>query len=77
METFSNKRTGEVLELPPPAQDGSSPVLLNGRIVERVKYSDACGGMVTTASGGTYFGEEWAHYIAKMLESGGWSERPN
>lgn len=69
---MQNKETGEVVEVPPPDRSGHSTVILNGRVVEHVTYSDLRGGNVTLPDGRTFSPQEWAAYIVEQLRSGAW-----
>jgi hypothetical protein len=68
---FSNAKTGDIVEVPPPNIFGRSVVRFNGRVVERVVYSDEAGGTVTTESR-VFRPDEWAFYLAEQLRTGAW-----
>lgn len=62
--------TGETLELPAPDFLGASVVLFNGRVVERILYSDVSNS-VTLANGRRFpAGPVFASYLISQLESG-------
>jgi len=46
-----NRYTGDILELPPPNKLGESVIVLNGKVVEHVLYSDVNGGSITLGDG--------------------------
>lgn len=69
---FSNKETGDVLEVPPPNFAGRSVVRFNGRVVERVTYSDVGDGSVTTEDGRVFDSKTWPEYLAEQLRIGAW-----
>lgn len=69
---FSNKETGDVLEVPPPDFAGRSVVRFNGRVVERVTYSDVGDGSVTTEDGRVYTSKDWPQYLVEQLRVGAW-----
>jgi hypothetical protein len=69
---LQNMHTGDVVELPPPDRLGTSVVLLNGRVVEHVLYSDKNGGSATTGDGRVFTIAEWTTYVAAQLASGAW-----
>lgn len=69
---FRNAETGDVLEVPPPNFAGRSVVRFNGKVVERVTYSDLEGGSVTTEDGRVYTSKEWTGYLVEQLRIGAW-----
>ncbi len=71
---MKNNLTGDVVEVPPPDNRGNSVVLFNGRIVERVTYSDLPEDSAVTTEGGKVFstGDEWATYLVEKLRTGAW-----
>jgi hypothetical protein len=61
---MKNLITGDVMELPPPGDRGQSVVLLNGKVVEYVLYSDENGGSITLGDGRALKpGDEFAEYL--------------
>lgn len=66
-----NAQTGDVLEVPPPDSLGISVVRFNGRVVERVLYSDVTGS-ATTEDGRTFTPSEWSAYIVQRINSDSW-----
>lgn len=70
-----NEITGDVLEMPPPNSIGEAVVLLNGRIIERVLYSDATNS-VTVGDGRMFAaGQEFAKYLVSVLANPPGAER--
>ena len=70
---MQNDITRDVIDVPPPDQTGRSVVRFNGKIVERVTYSDLDGGSVTTDEGHILTSEQWSDYLVKQLRLGAWS----
>lgn len=66
-----HKGTGDVLEMPPPDFMGNGVVIFNGRIVERVFYSDS-EWAITIGDGRHFTIKEWTQYIGEQLQSGAW-----
>jgi hypothetical protein len=65
-----HKDTGDVLELPRPGELGDSVVRFNGRVVERVLYTDDPYS-VTLGSGRAFTDpKEFSAYIFEQLRSG-------
>lgn len=68
---LQNNITGDILECPPPDELGASVVRLNGRVIERVLYSDLDGGSVTLGDGRIFKDDqEFAAYIVARLAQG-------
>lgn len=67
-----HNHTGDTLEVPPPNRTGQSVVRFNGRIVEKVTYSDDNGGSVTTEDGRMFTSQEWSDYLVEQLKVGAW-----
>jgi hypothetical protein len=69
---FRNDETGDVIEVPPPNFTGRSVIRFNGKVVERVTYSDLEGGSVTTEDGRIYTSKEWPQYLVEQLRIDAW-----
>ena len=69
---MQNNHTGDVIDVPPPDRTGGSVVRFNGRIVEKVIYSDVDGGSVTTEDGRVFTSQEWSAYLVEQLRIGAW-----
>jgi len=69
---LQHKVSGDVLEVPPPDWRGYGVVRFNGRIVEKVLYSDKDGGTTTTEDGRVFHGEEWALYLVEQMRIRAW-----
>lgn len=67
-----NEVTGDILEVPPPDELGTSVVRFNGRVVETVLYSDVTN--TATLGDGRVFGAsgEFADYLVEQLRIGAW-----
>jgi hypothetical protein len=60
--------SGDVFEIPPPNEIGESALILNGVVLERLLFSDAGGGVVTTGDGRSYkAGPEFNAYCIGIL----------
>ncbi len=69
---LQNNRTGDTLEVPRPDRLGKSVVRFNGRVVEKVIYSDVGGGSVTTDDGRVFTVDAWSAYLIEKLRIRGW-----
>lgn len=71
---LQHKSTGDIVEIPPPNQFGHSTVVFNGRIVERVIYSDEPGKPTVVTSDGRHFwsSDDWTDYLLGKLTTGAW-----
>jgi hypothetical protein len=67
---LKNLETGDMLEVPPPNIVGDSVIRFNGRVVERVTYSDA--DMSVTLGSGRRFdsGKNFAAFLIEQLRVG-------
>lgn len=67
---MKNKVTGDILTLPPPNKIGEAPILINGKIVEWVLYSDEGSGSVTLGDGRVLdTKEQFPLYVIALLEN--------
>ena len=68
--TLRNNRTGDTITLPPPDFLGRAVVLFNGRVVERVIYSDVHDLVIFQDGSGRRMraGDEFARYLVDQLE---------
>lgn len=69
---FKNENTGDVIDVPRPDILGNGSVRFNGRVVERVTYSDI-DASVTLSDGRKFYNNEFAEYLVKQLEIGAWN----
>jgi len=70
---MQNRLTGDTIEIPAPDMEGHSVVLFNGRIVERVTYSDDPP-VILSESGHVFIGNEFVDYLLSQLKNGTWKD---
>jgi hypothetical protein len=68
---FRDKRTGDVVELPPPDRLGDSCVIFNGKVVMKIRYADYPERTITE-DGRIFFGTAWAAFVIEQLRIGAW-----